>query len=93
MVIIELTQDLHRLDREVIEVRQRLEQLEAQAAAKWIAIVEALPERGLSFCRLKKSTAISGGRLKNMSNGKFSEKSFLLLIMGRGILPHFMTDF
>ncbi|XXG41740.1 hypothetical protein AAC387_Pa01g2144 [Persea americana] len=35
LAIIELTQDLHRLDREVIKTKQRLEQLEAQAAAKW----------------------------------------------------------
>ena len=34
LAIIELTQDLHRLDREVIEARQRLELLEEQAAAK-----------------------------------------------------------
>ena len=34
LAIIELTQDLHRLDREVIEARQRLELLEEQATAK-----------------------------------------------------------
>ena len=41
MAIIELTQDQHRLDREVIEARQRLELLEEQAAAKWTAILKA----------------------------------------------------
>ena len=42
LAIIELTQDLHRLDREVIEARQRLELLEEQAAA----IVEARAREG-----------------------------------------------
>ena len=51
------------------------------------------PERGLSFARLKKSSAISRGRLMNMSNGKFSGKSFLVLKMGRGVLLHFMASF
>ncbi|XXG47533.1 hypothetical protein AAC387_Pa02g2167 [Persea americana] len=41
LAIIELTQDQHRLDREVIEARQRLELLEEQAAAKWTAILKA----------------------------------------------------
>ncbi|XXG79935.1 hypothetical protein AAC387_Pa09g0898 [Persea americana] len=41
LAIIELTQDQHRLDREVIEARQRLELLEEQAAAKWTAISKA----------------------------------------------------
>ena len=41
LVIIKLTQDQHRLDREVIEARQRLELLEEQAAAKWTAILKA----------------------------------------------------
>ena len=41
LAIIELTQDLHRLDRDVIEARQHLELLEEQTAAKWTAIVEA----------------------------------------------------
>ena len=47
LAIIELTQDLHRLDKEVVEARQLLEQLEAQAAAKWTAIVEAHAREGI----------------------------------------------
>ena len=50
-------------------------------------------ERGLLSARLKKLTAIFGGRLRNMSNGKFFRKSFLLLMMGRGVLPYFMASF
>ena len=50
-------------------------------------------ERGFSFAKLKKSTTIFGGRLRNMSDIKFFEKSFLLLMMGRGVLPHFMENF
>ncbi|XXG41735.1 hypothetical protein AAC387_Pa01g2140 [Persea americana] len=46
LAIIELTQDLHRLDRELIEARQRLELLEEQAAAKWTAIMEARTKEG-----------------------------------------------
>ncbi|MBY3556111.1 hypothetical protein HGI15_22525, partial [Modestobacter lapidis] len=46
LAIIELTQDLHRLDREVTEARQRLEQLQEQSAAKWAAIVEARDREG-----------------------------------------------
>ena len=38
LAIIELTQDLHRLDREVIEARQRLELLEEQTAIKWLPL-------------------------------------------------------
>lgn len=34
-------QDIQRLKEEVIEARQRLEQLEAQLATKWTAIAEA----------------------------------------------------
>ncbi|KAJ8627582.1 hypothetical protein MRB53_020889 [Persea americana] len=41
LAIIELTQDQHRLDREVTEARQRLELLEEQAAAKWTATLKA----------------------------------------------------
>ncbi|XXG89122.1 hypothetical protein AAC387_Pa12g1202 [Persea americana] len=41
LAIIELTQDQHHLDREVIEARQRLELLEEQAAAKCTAISKA----------------------------------------------------
>ena len=41
LAIIELTQDQHRLDREVTEARQRLELLEEQAAAKWAATLKA----------------------------------------------------
>ena len=41
LAIIELTQDKHRLDREVIEARQCLELLEEQVAAKWTAILRA----------------------------------------------------
>ena len=41
MAIIELTQDQHRLDREVTKARQHLELLEEQAAAKWTATLEA----------------------------------------------------
>ena len=41
LVIIELTQDQHRLDREVIEARQHLELLEEQAAAKWVTTLKA----------------------------------------------------
>ena len=63
LAIIELIQDLHRLDREVVEFRQRLELLEEQAVAKWTAIVKARAREGLSFARLKRSTTISGGRL------------------------------
>ena len=46
LAIIELIQDLHRLDREFIEARQRLEQLEAQVAAKCTALVEACAREG-----------------------------------------------
>ncbi|XXG53082.1 hypothetical protein AAC387_Pa03g1240 [Persea americana] len=46
LAIIELTQDLHRLAREVIEAKQRLELLEEQAAAKWAAITEARDREG-----------------------------------------------
>ncbi|XXG47598.1 hypothetical protein AAC387_Pa02g2222 [Persea americana] len=41
LAIIELTQDQHRLDREVTAARQRLELLEEQAAAKWAATLKA----------------------------------------------------
>ncbi|XXG59346.1 hypothetical protein AAC387_Pa04g1448 [Persea americana] len=41
LAIIELTQDRHRLNREVIEARQRLELLEEQAVAKWAATLKA----------------------------------------------------
>ena len=41
LAIIELTQDQHRLDREVAEARQRLELLEEQAVAKWTATLKA----------------------------------------------------
>ena len=41
LAIIELTQDQHRLDREVTEARQRLELLEEQAAAKWTTTLKA----------------------------------------------------
>ncbi|KAJ8620219.1 hypothetical protein MRB53_028748 [Persea americana] len=41
LAIIEPTQDKHRLDREVIEARQRLELLEEQATAKWAATLKA----------------------------------------------------
>ncbi|KAJ8635653.1 hypothetical protein MRB53_009920 [Persea americana] len=41
LAIIELTQDQHCLDREVIEAKQHLEQLEEQAAAKWAAALKA----------------------------------------------------
>ena len=40
LAIIELRQDIDRLEGEVIEARQHLEQLEAQVAAKWTAIAE-----------------------------------------------------
>ena len=46
MAIIELTLDLNRLDKEVIEARQRLKLLEKQATTKWIAIVEARAKGG-----------------------------------------------
>ena len=46
LAVIELTQDLHRPDREVIEARQCLTQLESLAAAKWTAIVEARARDG-----------------------------------------------
>ncbi|KAJ8649210.1 hypothetical protein MRB53_002233 [Persea americana] len=90
LAIIELTQDLQRLDREVVETRQRLELLEEQSATKLAAITI---ERGLSFTRLRKLKAISGGRLRNMNNGKFSRKSFLVLKMDHDSLPHFMGKF
>ncbi|XXG41935.1 hypothetical protein AAC387_Pa01g2300 [Persea americana] len=41
LAIIELTQDQHRLDREVTEARQCLEILEEQAAATWAATLKA----------------------------------------------------
>ena len=41
LAIIKLTQDQHRLDREVTEARQHLELLEEQAAAKWTATLKA----------------------------------------------------
>ncbi|XXG42229.1 hypothetical protein AAC387_Pa01g2553 [Persea americana] len=50
LAIIELTQDQHRLDKEVIEARQRLELLEEQAAAKWTAILKAR-DRERTFIR------------------------------------------
>ena len=50
-------------------------------------------ERGLSFARLKKSIAISGGRLRNMSDDRFSGQSFLYLMMDHGVLLHFMANF
>ena len=50
-------------------------------------------ERGLSFARLRRLIAIFGGRLRNMNDGKFSGKSFLVLKMGCGVLPHFMAKF
>ena len=50
-------------------------------------------EKGLSIARLRKLIATFEGRLRNMSDGKFSRKSFLVLKMGRGVLPHFMVKF
>ena len=53
MAIIELTQDLHRLDREVVEAKHRLEQLEEQAATKWTAIVKACAREGTLICQVE----------------------------------------
>ena len=53
LAIFELTQDLHRLEREVIEARQRLELLEEQAAAKWAAITEAHDREGALIHQVK----------------------------------------
>ncbi|KAJ8627468.1 hypothetical protein MRB53_020775 [Persea americana] len=41
LAIIQLTQDQHHLDKEVIEAKQCLELLEEQAAVKWAAILKA----------------------------------------------------
>ncbi|XXG85704.1 hypothetical protein AAC387_Pa11g0738 [Persea americana] len=41
LAVIELTQDQHRLDREVTEARRRLELLEEHATAKWTATLKA----------------------------------------------------
>ena len=38
LAIIELIQDIDRLDGDVAKARQRLKQLEAQVVAKWTAI-------------------------------------------------------
>ena len=50
LAIIELTQDLHHLDGEVVEARQHLEFLEEQAAAKWSALLEARAKEGTLSC-------------------------------------------
>ena len=50
MAIIELTQDQHRLDREVTEARQRLELLVEQAAAKWAATLNARDRERTLIC-------------------------------------------
>ena len=93
LAIIELTQVLHRLNREVIKARQRLELLKEQALPNGLPLWKLAPERGLSFTRLRKLIATSGGRLRNLSDGKFAGKSFLVLKMDRGVLPHFMAKF
>ncbi|XXG76923.1 hypothetical protein AAC387_Pa08g1183 [Persea americana] len=49
-------------------------------------------ERGLSFAKLRRLKAISGGRLRNMNNGKFSGKRFLVLKMGHDGLLHIMGN-
>ncbi|XXG53587.1 hypothetical protein AAC387_Pa03g1666 [Persea americana] len=46
LAIIELTRDLHLLEREVIEAKQCLELLEEQATTKWNAIMEAHAREG-----------------------------------------------
>ena len=51
----ELTQDLNRLDREVVEAKQRLELLEERATAKWTAIVEACAREGTLICQVEEA--------------------------------------
>ena len=53
MAIIELTQDQHRLDREVTEAKQRLELLEEQAAAKWAATLKARDRERTLICQVE----------------------------------------
>ena len=55
LAIIELTQGQHRLDREVIEARQRLELLEEQAAAKGATTLKAHDRERTLICQVEEA--------------------------------------
>ncbi|KAJ8649218.1 hypothetical protein MRB53_002241 [Persea americana] len=93
LAIIELTRDLHRLDTESLRPDSALSFWRNKLLLNGLPSRKLAIERGLSSAKLRRLKAISRGRLRNMNNGKFSRKSFLVLKMDRYGLSHFMGKF
>ncbi|XXG42063.1 hypothetical protein AAC387_Pa01g2413 [Persea americana] len=93
LAIIELTQDLHRLDREVIEAMQRLELLEEQAAAKWAAITEARDREGALICQVEEADSNLRRKTQEYEQWQIFWEKLPRAEDGSQRSPHFMAKF